>query len=331
MAIKGIVIFFYTLNGISLVCTSVMVIISFVYYLHRKFITQLMIIVFLSEIMNSLSIYLSFLRNSCFDDYTNNELYLFCTKMSFEGLIQTFFGIYSEIWTLTTCCCITFKIYDLLNNNSSFLSKESNQNICKLIIFVYPPIMALSLVMIQGLNYKMKDSGKGNEKIGRCLIMDCFLAHTLTYALIAIITISLIFILVITSLISRFLKTYSSTLPSSNEKEKKVIMKMGDVRCKSLCFPIMTWIIWVLYYVDRVARICFQDNKESKEIIYYLGIFYGFINGLRGILFSILFYYTQTNFRRVFHNIFNKKRTTKLFDTNEYQLTSGSSLNFTKL
>lgn len=324
-----IVIFFYTLNSLSLLFTGIMTIISFAYYLHRKFMTRLVIYVFISETIHSLSLYLSFMRNSCF--YTDKEVdRRECSRISYEGLLQTFFGIYSDIWTLTTCCCISFKIFDLLNNNSLFFDRKINRDISKAIIFAVPSLTAFTLILIQSYSYHMDETGTALESNGECLRMDCLLADNLTIALIAIVVSELIFILVITICITLFIKKHLNLLSSVDmSPNMKTIDKMRRVRIKSLCFPIICWFIWIFSYTDKFVRVLTVGNNEL--IFNYVGIFYGVFNGIRGILFSVLFYFTQTKLKRVFKEMLHKTKKENSFNSDDCLADSSLSMSLDKI
>lgn len=234
---KPLIIFFYVLNSVSLIITSFMCIISFTSHLYQKFKSELMCYVILSEILHSLSTYLSFFRNSCFDAENIDPS---CYRISTIGLVQSFIDLYSDMWTLITCCIISFSIYDLINRNSTILNKNKNKHICRFIIFIVPPLISLIVIIIEQLVFIPKGTWKdaGN---GQCLELNCLFAKDLIIALSCIVIVLLLFMLVITLIIYIFIRR--NFLLEKLENSQFIEQKIKSVQFKNLLFPITSWLI----------------------------------------------------------------------------------------
>ena len=200
------------------------------YKKRRSFITNIIIFIFFSELLNIFSKYLQFLKYAFEDTRTNPVTNRVITPRGVICQIQIITSIISDFCTLLGTLLLSYRCYEVIKSKNRFFDKKKARIISFCIIIAFSIITSIILLIIDraltidlfGFKFDIRD---------RCSYW-CWLEHKTgmaCYSLFVIICISNVI------LACNFL---------SEDKERIVELNMMRIKCR--IYPIVTITIWFL-------------------------------------------------------------------------------------
>ena len=132
------------LSFIILLVASIRIIIS---KNKLTYLTNLILVILISEIINTISKMLQLIKY-LFDDERDNTDPKFDSPRGIICQIQIATSIYSDISTLLTSLLISLRCYDVIKNKESFLDKGKREIISIIIAIFIPIILSITLLFI---------------------------------------------------------------------------------------------------------------------------------------------------------------------------------------
>ena len=269
---------------------------------HKSFLTKLILIIFISEVIQSISKMLQMLKYSFEDERDNKSLDFFSVSRGIICEMQIVLAISSDYCSLFTTLLLTLRCYDIIKNNNTFFDKGHNE-----IIFVVSDIV---ISIFLGVIFLFIDRKivEGNisyryDVRDRCTYW-CWLEHTTSLICFIFFAIILIFNIIFAfktycylkknyiNLISEsgslgsFASLESMTktnnennyneikkdlLNNSNKKlkisreELKKIEEINLMRIKSLIYPLVTIIYWTFTAIYRIVDDSFMMEFDGTK------------------------------------------------------------------
>lgn len=313
----------YTLNSTSLLITCLILIVSFIGKLQKRFLNELMTYILISELINALSKYLSFIWNKCWESKSDSKRV--CAMITPSGNIQIYLHIFADILSMASNVAISFYTYDILKNKSNILNNRRSKNTIRFFIFIFAVLISTTVGTIQIVYYQFypkRDFSFINR--GRCAIVSCNLAADLDLIIIGIIFGSSISTILISFLNCKLLKSESIRLTKDKHRQGKqeLLTQINQAQWKIMLFPIVSSILFILYYIDSFIKDIFADSFLNNDRLKTdTGFVYSFANGLRGTLFSLLIFFTYSDITKIICNFFNwikQKQTMEVNDQNKW-------------
>ena len=241
------------------------------YKKRRSFITNIIIFIFFSELLNIFSKYLQFLKYAFEDTRTNPVTNRVTTPRGVICQIQIITSIISDFCTLLGTLLLSYRCYEVIKSKNRFFDKKKARIISFCIIIAFSIITSIILLIIDraltidlfGFKFDIRD---------RCSYW-CWLEHKTgmaCYSLFVIICISNVILACKTSRLLKIayekLKDQSSISDEKidnlndnnnigetpNEKknflseDKERIVELNMMRIKCRIYPIVTITIWFL-------------------------------------------------------------------------------------
>lgn len=302
-------IIFYCLNSISLVITGFILLISIYQKIYRILLSQFLMYILISEVLNMAVKYLSFTRNSCFDKEITND----CRTPDLPANIQLIIEIFSEMWTITSALVIALKINDSFRPQFQVFKQKWVQRMSQIGVVVFSLGVALAIGLYQVLFYQ-KEYPDRNIYTGRCLVMNCHLANSLVITQVSIMLLLIISLSTISVINYSYIKQETKKLSLNLDVVLNQIQTLNQIKRalkKIMILPTFTFCIYILLYLDRIVKVIITPtNVEiSKYKLYlYLGYAFGITNGLKGILFSIIILFIVTDLKDSLFSCFKKTK-----------------------
>lgn len=290
-------------------------------------------VILLSEILYSLSKFLQFSRLECFDEKVRDKdkddaKDSNCLKIETLGISMICIEIFTCFCTLLSSLLIALKIYDIIKFSSHFFTNLKKSFIVNSILFGIPFLFTSIFGTIQWFHYvpQYTSDTKKNTEFGMCHA-NCIMSNKLNIVYISFVLLFIIASIVINYLNSSILR--KSQLKQKNENEvndKSVIeisVRIDQVIKKIWMFPLMSTLLWLVCYIDRFIKLTTKifsvTLNHSDHSTYYrtLGGISAISNGLRGLLFSLLFIYTTSELQVILKRLFFKRSAEQLISEKE--------------
>jgi hypothetical protein len=247
----------------------------------KGLIKNCLIIIAISEIINSIHNLIYFLKN------INN------TNISEKICdIQKGIGTFSDICTPLMSLIIAREInYIMKNNDFSSFGKYSSY-IIYLIGFFIPLIIEIIFYLID-INYQ--SNSKKNDTIYPCTINEPLLFYL--YGIFWIIIIISLFYSISSLIIInqkkeeylflvKELKSDNNNL--NNNDNVNISYKLNNIYRNNLKYPITMIIIWFFVTIIRIIHFIYNNDK-NKNILEVILFLYVFINSFRGIIYCFVY------------------------------------------
>lgn len=257
------------------------------------FLTHIIIFIFSSEIVNTISKILQLLKYAFEDTRMNDDTNKIQTPRGVICQIQIVFSIISDFCSLLGTLLLSYRCYEIIKNKKRIFDKKKAQILSFVCIIVISIILAITFLMIDRLITFDSVTYKFDVR-DRCTYW-CWLDHITS----EICYFFFLVILVLNSILayktnSYLRKSYKQLLEQSavflenNDKtvtktksdystlapeDKKRIKELRIMRIKCFLYPVITIIIWIILTLYRViddfviSRIVEQNdkNKEADE------------------------------------------------------------------
>ena len=254
----------------------------------KSFITYIIIFIFCSEIMNTISKMLQLLKYKFDDTRMDNIPNKHETPRGIICQIQIVISIFSDFCSLLGTLLLSFRCYDLIKNKKKIFGKKKSRIIAFCFIICFSLIASILFLFIDRLITRDSITYKFDLR-DRCCYW-CWLDHTSSLICYSLYLIILIFIIIYAFRTNSLLKKLSSTIleqsvvflvksnDSNNKKnqdnkndveekgmiteqDKKKIKDVRFMRIKVLIYPWIGIIIWGLSSVYRIT-----DDIIMKKI-----------------------------------------------------------------
>ena len=221
---------------------------------------------------------------------------------------QIYAGLFTNFYTLFSSFLISFRIYDLLVNNSMTFRKPKNVTRAKVFSFY---ICALISYIIWFLQIEIFQNYTGSGKYFR--VLTCWVDFELDCASLGIFAIFIILTCIYCIKSRSFVQSYQKRLyeeddltinDSTSEQSLKEIQKIKVVQKRLVLYPIVTTILFSLIIVYRILSYL---RGESKTVAIVCLALYSLTSVLRGIIFIIIYFGTQQVFRDGLYELFTCK------------------------
>ena len=260
----------------------------------NQFIIQLTI----AEMINNLNSFISIFYNSI---GTKQEKYSERMRVCYS---QMFTVLFSNFYTLSSSFLIAFRIYDVLHNNSRIFKKPKNVLKAKLFSLYISVILSYVIWMVQmSIFQTYKYSSIFYFKIVACWVgfeMD-----------IVVVILYILFILAISFFCIKsiiFIKDYKERLAENDEPlyeeedegNEEQIKKIKAVQKKVIMYPLTTLILFTMLVIEKLLAVKIKNGEESqKTVIILCYVLYEISSVLRGIIFVLVYFFTQEIVRKV--------------------------------
>ena len=264
-----------------------------------SFLTKLIILIFISEALNSISKILQILKYYYPDLRNDKSFEHFNTPRSIICQIQIVSSIYSDLCTLIGNLILSLRCYDVIKNKRRFFDKGKNGTLTIIFIIIFPIGIGIGLLFLDrsftklSYRYDVRD---------RCSYW-CWLYHTTSLICFGIYIIFIILNIVFACKTISFLKKGYKKLIKENEiicqnssittplndiskdnnniknsqneettekkfvnltsEEKKRIDELKLMRVKCLIYPWVTIILWVFAATYRIADFFFVKRFDN--------------------------------------------------------------------
>ena len=275
---------------ISFFCL-IICIIRMIYFKKRiMFLTRLIILIFLSEIVNTISKMIQLLKY-CFDDSRKNEVYDPNSPRSIICQIQIVTSIFSDFCSLLSTLLLSLRCYDVIKNKKGFFDKGKNGTLSIISVIIISVILSISILFIDRALTLENDSYRYDVR-DRCSYW-CWVDHITSLICFVLYFFILFFNICFACKTIGYLKSgYRKLLEENNmntplndmdkdnksksissnftKEEIKRIEELKLMRIKCLIYPIITIVIWSFAIIYRVVddsifmSIDKEDNKESS-------------------------------------------------------------------
>lgn len=269
-----------------------------------SFLTKLIILIFSSEAINSISKILQILKYY-YPDLRNDKTFSnFNTPRSIICQIQIVSSIYSDLCTLIGSLILSLRCYDVIKNKKRFFDKGKNGTLTIIFTTIFPIIVGIGLLFVDrsltelSYRYDVRD---------RCSYW-CWLYHTTSLICFGIYIIFIILNIVFACKTISFLKkgykklikeneiichnssmstplndiskdnnNNNNTKSSQNEvisdkklanltkDEKKRVEELKLMRVKCLIYPWVTIVLWVFAATYRIADFFLVKRYDNND------------------------------------------------------------------
>lgn len=282
--------------GISGVLSSIILGIGLYKKVYRSLLSEFMMYIIISEIINSFSKLLSLNRYNMMIPFEN-----FIAK--WDKVMQLYIGIFVDTCTILTTLIISIKIYDGSAYCSKIFKNKSYQIVARIVILTVPVFISILLGSIHMLTYpKQIQSSSLNDIEKLCDLISCRVDDPILMGQysINIVFIGLTVIINVLTVIflrkkKREISSKITTQSLSSTLIKATVDNINSSEFKIYLFPFINIIIWLVFmscnlYYHNISE---GGLKKYKYPLYYLWL-YSIFHGLRGVLYSLLFIFTRS-------------------------------------
>ena len=261
---------------------------------NKTFLTKLIIIIFISEVVQCISKLLQMVKYIFQDERNNKEIKDFDRPRSVICQIQIVLAISSDFCSLFSTLLLTLRCYDVIKNKIHFFDRGYNQ-----IIFI---ILDISISIILGICFLILDRFIIGDQVSyrydvrdRCTYW-CWLEHIsslICFGFYVVILVAIIYFSFRTYCYLRkgykallegleFSRDNTLGLHDENDdttksdmktvnlsrEEKKKIKDFNLMKVKSLVYPLVTIIYWTFTAVYRITddRVMMQFDNGDDEV-----------------------------------------------------------------
>ena len=290
------------ISAISFFASLIVIKVFYLKRLHKNITNQFVMQLIISEMINNLN-HVSPIINYFVG--RKEEKYYERRRVCFT---QIYAGLFTNFYTLFSSFLISFRIYDLLVNNSMTFRKPKNVTRAKVLSFY---ICALISYIIWFLQIEILQNYTGSGRYFR--VLTCWVGFELDCASLGIFAIFIILTFIYCIKSRSFVQNYQKRLyeeddlninDASSNKSLEEIQKIKVVQKRLVLYPIVTTILFSLIIVYRVLSYLNNDNKQVAIICLVL---YSLTSVLRGFIFIIIYFGTQQVFRDGLYEFFTCK------------------------
>lgn len=222
---------------------------------------------------------------------------------------QIYVGLFTNFYTLFSSFLISFRIYDLLVNNSMTFRKQKNVTIARILSFYLCALIAYVLWFLQ---VEIFQNYSGSGKFFR--VLTCWVGIELDCVSLVIFGFFIILTFIYCIKSRSFVQSYQKRLyeddddlninDANSSKSLEEMQKIKVVQKRLVLYPIVTTILYSLIIVYRVLSYLKGDDDTIKIVCLAL---YSLTSVLRGIIFIIIYFGTQQVFRDGLYEFFTCK------------------------
>ena len=311
-----------------------------------SFLTYIIIFIFCSEIMNTISKMLQLVKYAFDDTRMNNDPNNIETPRGIICQIQIVISIFSDFCSLLFTLLLSYRSYEVYKNKKRLFDTKKSRNLSFFIIILISIVFSISFLLIDRAITKESITYKFDLR-DRCSYW-CWLDHTTS-----LICYSFYFIILVLNTVYAFktnfyLKKNLQQLKQQNENlidknkdpivHSKRISEIELMKYKSWIYPIITIVIWsfltlyriiddsIMFKIDKgnnreeesgEEEQMFDDYpglKESMEIFLCL---HTIISAIKGIFYGFSFIIFEDNVFKHFFREYCCKCCIKNFGSNE--------------
>ena len=290
------------ISAISFFASLIVIKVFYLKRLHKNITNQFVMQLIISEMINNLN-HVSPIINYFVG--RKEEKYYERRRVCFT---QIYTGLFTNFYTLFSSFLISFRIYDLLVNNSMTFRKPKNVTRAKVLSFY---ICALISYIIWFLQIEILQNYTGSGRYFR--VLTCWVGFELDCASLGIFAIFIILTFIYCIKSRSFVQNYQKRLyeeddlninDASSDKSLEEIQKIKVVQKRLVLYPIVTTILFSLIIVYRVLSYL---NNDKKEVAIICLVLYSLTSVLRGFIFIIIYFGTQQVFRDGLYEFFTCK------------------------
>ena len=290
------------ISAISFFASLIVIKVFYLKRLHKNITNQFVMQLIISEMINNLN-HVSPIINYFVG--RKEEKYYERRRVCFT---QIYAGLFTNFYTLFSSFLISFRIYDLLVNNSMTFRKPKNVTRAKVLSFY---ICALISYIIWFLQIEILQNYTGSGRYFR--VLTCWVGFELDCASLGIFAIFIILTFIYCIKSRSFVQNYQKRLyeeddlninDASSDKSLEEIQKIKVVQKRLVLYPIVTTILFSLIIVYRVLSYL---NNDKKEVAIICLVLYSLTSVLRGFIFIIIYFGTQQVFRDGLYEFFTCK------------------------
>ena len=287
-------IIFINITGasLSLILLSLCIIRMIYKKTHKSYLTKLIIIIFLSEIINAISKLLQLIKYF-FEDFRRKFELNSMTARDYICEVQIGLALYSDFCSLLTTLLLSLRCYDVINNKCKYFSRKKNALKAMILVLIIPLIMASIFLVsdnfITGNNpsyrYRLRD---------RCSYW-CWLAHNTSITCFVFYALILVFNMIYACKTINYLKRGYNKLLEENDllpskkrsineegnvkgsptestnkrniilsaEEKKRIEEINIMKIKCYIYPIITIVIWLFAVIYRIPDDILMNKYDN--------------------------------------------------------------------
>ena len=241
---------------------------------------------------------------------------------------QIFSGLFSNFYTLFSSLLVSYRVYDLLIQNSKIFKQPIKVKRAKFISLYFSFIVSFLVWLIQ-MVYLQNYSSSSNKYFR---VLACWGADNIDYA---VLTLFILFLVAMSYLsiksycyVGKYTKTIAENEINSSEDEIKSqvqIERAKAVQRRLIIYPITTIILYFFIIAHRIiARIAKNDNLMTCLTF----ILYTIPTCLRGVIFTAVYSGAQEPFRKALWELLTCKkcRTVKEIKSEERSILSMSTI-----
>ena len=310
-------------TSVSLLCSVVVIFITYSKKLYKNITNQFIIQISISEIINNLT-----QLGSIITLLIGEKELKYAERMR-VCYAQIYLNLFSNFFTLCSSVIISFRIYDLLVKNSNIFKKPRNVLIAKVSsVFLCIVISYIFWItqMVSGQDYNTTS----NKYVK---ILSCWGANSFDYGILPIYAILIGLIGYFCFKAYCFIRNYKQKMMEDNENlteekgNKEQLQKAKAVQIRLILDPICTAILYALISAHRIIVLATPKMKidNISEQLNLTFILYIIPTILRGLIFGIIYFGTQKTFRQELFNYLTCK-TCKKKEMKDLPNTEGMSL-----
>ena len=264
----------------------------------RSFLTNLILIIFISETFNSLSKIIQLLKYIFEDERDNRNIDGNDNARGIICQIQIVMSIYSDLCTLLASLFISLRCYDVIKYRKNIFDKGKKTCLSIILIMIFPIIVSISFLFI---DRRFSDNSYRYDVRDRCSYW-CWLCQLISIICFGFYSIFLILNIVFACKTYYYLKlgykrllkendvtisTNSMSTPLNDiskdnssknssrdlqsdkkntnltKEEKKRLEELRLMRVKCLIYPLVTIILWVFATIYRIADIAILKQFDT--------------------------------------------------------------------
>ena len=259
----------------------------------KSFLTYIIIFIFCSEIMNTISKMLQILKYSFPDTRDNGKDNSEETPRGIICQIQIVISIYSDFCSLLGTLLLSFRCYDLIKNKQKIFSRKKSRIISFCFIIFFSLILSILFLFIDRILTHNSKAYKFDLR-DRCSYW-CWLDHTSSLICYSLYLIIIVLIIIYACRTNSLLKQLSKIIleqsvvflensVASNDKknhddrnaveekglitkeDKKKIKNVRFMRIKVLIYPWIGIIIWGLSTIYRMTDDIMMRKIDDEEL-----------------------------------------------------------------
>ena len=298
----------WSITGLSFISSFIVIYIIYIKRLYKNITNQFVIQITISEMINNITVLSSLLMNII---GTKEIKYTERMRICYA---QIFSGLFSNFYTLISSLLISYRIYDLLLNNSMFFRQPKKIKIARIgsfyICFFFFYILWI-LHMAWLANYS--NTSTSFVRVLSCWIED-YLDHIAICIFIILLLLNCFFCIKSYCFIGNYAQIFKKGNEYSTEEEndqnakKEQIMKAKAVQQKLILYPLFTVILFIFIIAHRLLA---RFAKQSTFMSILTFILYTIPTCLRGFIFASVYFGTQEVFRKALLEVITCQRCRK--------------------